>query len=367
MKQKFLIIGMMVLAQSVVLNSEAQVRHELKVPDIEGYQTLKCDFHMHTVFSDGLVWPTTRVDEAYREGLDAISITEHLEYRPHKTDIVATHGRSFEIAEKAAKENNIILIRGSEITRPMAPGHFNAIFLTNNDSLDKKKWRDSFKAAKAQNAFIFWNHPGWDAQQADTTKWWPEHTELYQTGCMNGIEVANGDGYYPEALRWCLEKKLTMLGNSDIHQPIQTDIDFAKGKHRTMTFVFSKERSIEGIREALLNRRTAVYFNDNVIGEEKLLKAFFENAVEILNTEKSEKSVKITIKNNSDITFKLSKTKHTSDIVYFRDYTIEPNCRHSIVIKLQNGIREGDVNFAVTNLLIGPNKVLNYTYKVSVP
>ncbi|MGD8499689.1 MAG: hypothetical protein PVJ86_03535, partial [Phycisphaerales bacterium] len=56
------------------------VRHEINFPDILNYKTLKCDLHMHTVFSDGSVWPTVRVDEAWREGLDAISITDHIEY-----------------------------------------------------------------------------------------------------------------------------------------------------------------------------------------------------------------------------------------------------------------------------------------------
>ena len=30
--------------------ASGQTRHELQIPDIAGYQTLKCDFHMHTVF-----------------------------------------------------------------------------------------------------------------------------------------------------------------------------------------------------------------------------------------------------------------------------------------------------------------------------
>ncbi|BEG98069.1 Sb-PDE family phosphodiesterase [Bacteroides sedimenti] len=365
MKQKTLIIGMMLLTQGIISSAVAQVRQEIKIPDLKGYTTLKCDFHIHTVFSDGLVWPTVRVDEAYREGLDAIAITDHLEYRPHKGDIVAGHGRSYEIAEKAADKNNILLIRGSEITRPMAPGHFNAIFLNNNDSLDKKEWRDSFKAAKAQRAFIFWNHPGWDAQQPDTTKWWPEHTELYNAGYMNGIEVANGTSYCPEAFRWCLEKKLTMLGNTDIHQPIQAEYEFAKGKHRTMTLVFAKNRTIEGIKEALINRRTAVYVGDNLIGENKYLKELFENSIEILDVEKSKRGVQITFINKSDLTFKLLKTEHNPDVVYFRDYVIEPNCRHSIMVKLQNDVEEGDVNFEVTNLLVEPGQGLKYTYHVS--
>nr|WP_320059284.1 Sb-PDE family phosphodiesterase [uncultured Bacteroides sp.] len=366
MKKKTFIVGLMIAMQTVTPSLSAQVRNELKIPDVDGYQTLKCDFHMHTVFSDGLVWPTVRVDEAYREGLDAIALTEHIEYRPHKTDIVAHHGRSFELAEAAAKKNNIILIRGSEITRSMPPGHFNAIFTTNNDSLDQKEWRDAFKAAKSQHAFIFWNHPGWAVQQPDSTKWWPEHTELLNAGCMQGIEVANSSTYFPEAQRWCMEKKLTMLGNSDVHQPIKSEVDFSKGGHRIMTLVFAKERSAEGIREALLNRRTAVYVNNDVIGEEKYLKPLFENSIEILNVEKSSKSIKIILKNNSDLTFELLKTEHDTNLVYFRHYTIDPNATHEIVIKLQNGIEKGDVNFEVTNLLVAPNQGLRCSYKVSL-
>ena len=53
-------------------------RKDMLVPDIPGYQTLKCDFHLHTVFSDGTVWPTIRVTEAWEEGYDGIAITDHI-------------------------------------------------------------------------------------------------------------------------------------------------------------------------------------------------------------------------------------------------------------------------------------------------
>jgi len=52
----------------------------LQFPDIPGYKTMKCDLHQHTAFSDGSVWPDIRVMEALMDGLDAISLTEHLEY-----------------------------------------------------------------------------------------------------------------------------------------------------------------------------------------------------------------------------------------------------------------------------------------------
>ena len=51
-----------------------------ELPDIPGYLTLKADFHLHTVFSDGHVWPSFRVREAIRDGLDVISLTEHIDY-----------------------------------------------------------------------------------------------------------------------------------------------------------------------------------------------------------------------------------------------------------------------------------------------
>lgn len=340
---------------------QAQMRNEIVIPQVGEYQTLKCDFHIHTVYSDGLVWPTVRVDEAYREGLDCIALTEHLEYRPHK-DIKAGHGRSWVVAQKSTKANDILLIRGSEITRPMAPGHFNAIFVEQCDSLAQTGWRESFKQAKAQNSFFFWNHPGWDRQQPDTTLWWPEHTELLDKGCMQGIEVANGKAYYPEAHRWCIEKKLTMIGNSDIHQPIQTDIDFARGEHRTMTLVLAKERSLQGIREALENRRTIVWINRLLIGDEAYLREIFNKSVEIVNINRKTKYCDITVQNHSDLTFELKKTTHKKELEYFREYTIDPQSRHDIRIYYPEGTSKGQINFEVSNLLIAPAQGLQCSY-----
>ncbi|MYF39513.1 MAG: hypothetical protein F4221_01455 [Rhodothermaceae bacterium] len=52
----------------------AQENRTIDFPDVPGYYTLTCDLHMHTVFSDGSVWPNIRVQEAHRDGLDAIAI-----------------------------------------------------------------------------------------------------------------------------------------------------------------------------------------------------------------------------------------------------------------------------------------------------
>ncbi len=102
----------------------AEVRHEIDFPDLEGYQTIACDMHMHTVFSDGQVWPPVRVVEAWRQGLDAISITDHIEYQPHKDDVATNHNRPYDLALETAKTRGVLLVKGAEITRDTPPGHF---------------------------------------------------------------------------------------------------------------------------------------------------------------------------------------------------------------------------------------------------
>ena len=53
-------------------------------PDIDNHFTLVSDFHSHTAFSDGDVWPTIRVEEAARDQLDDLAITDHLYKDPNK-------------------------------------------------------------------------------------------------------------------------------------------------------------------------------------------------------------------------------------------------------------------------------------------
>ena len=358
------------LAVGLALPLFAQPKGHINIPDLKGYVTLKCDFHIHTVFSDGTVWPTVRVDEAYFEGLDAISITDHIEYQQYPKDIVGSHNRSYEIALESAMLKGIILIKGSEITRNMPPGHHNALFLTNSDELVKPSWMDAFRAAKAQNAFIFFNHPYWLGYQSYSNKWHDDLTKLLDQGMMHGIEVVNYGLYSPEAHRWCLEKNLTMLGNTDIHSPIQEEIDFNFWKHRTMTLVFARSKTPEAIREALNERRTAVYNDDYIIGEEKYLKELFENAVE-WDINKNEGTVYITFRNKSDLIFRLKNVSLDTGMGYFRECTIEPHGELTVTVNFRDGSGgytprdSGDVTFSIENFLAQPKEGMIYTIKIS--
>lgn len=345
----------------------AQKRAEVYFPDVQGYKTLKCDFHTHTVFSDGNVWPTIRIDEAWREGLDVIAITDHIEYQPHKKDVNPEHNRSFEVAVPESEKYDILLIKGSEITRSMPPGHSNALFLTDCNALEQKDFMDAFKAAKSQGAFIFWNHPDWSGQQPDSTLWWKEHTDLYNAGMLNGIEVANGDMYSPSAHRWCIEKKMTMMGTSDIHNPMGMDYDFAKGEHRPMTLVLAKEKTAEAVKEALFSRRTVVYFKNTLIGDLAYLNEMFSKSIKIEKAVRSGKKITVTIFNTSSVPFELKKVKgNDANLEFFRDLTLEPRAYTSFDVyeKEQTSNANISLKFTVANLLIAPATGMPYTLKI---
>jgi len=362
----FLIFSFLILIFSVDSDCQIRVRTEPKIPDIPGYVTLKCDFHMHTVFSDGNVWPPIRIEEAWREGLNAFSITDHIEYQPHKDDIPTNHNRPFLLAQPSAEALNLIIVKGAEITRGMPPGHINAIFLEDVNPLDTEDYKDAVNAAAEQGAFIFWNHPGWTGQQPDgVSRWYSEHTELYESGWIHGIEVVNGRDYYPLAHKWCLEKKLTMLGNSDVHNPINLDYDFHNGEHRPMTLVFAKEKTEEALKEALFARRTVVYQENTLIGEEKYLKPIFNESVEIYNpdaTIRGKSRVYIQIRNNSDISFELAVDGEVEDISVPENITLYEDKTVLFDIRGKSGTLSGRKNihipYKVENLLIAPEEGL---------
>lgn len=277
-------------------------RKEIKLPDIPGYKTLKCDFHIHTVFSDGLVWPTVRVTEAWEEGLDAIAITDHLEYKPHGEFVKGDHNSSYEIAQPAAEAKNLILVRGGEITRSMPPGHLNGLFLKDVNALDKEDPLEAIREVKHQGGFIQWNHPGWKAQQPDTCLWMEMHQQLFEEGLIHGIEVFNHTEWYPVALDWCLNKDLAVMGNSDIHK-VTAHKYHLHDSHRPLTLVFAKERTKESLKEAMFARRTVAWFDGKMAGPEKLLKAFLKASLDI---QQSKDSKRLQIKNLADMPFVIS-------------------------------------------------------------
>jgi len=360
-------------------------------PDIDGYKTLLTDFHQHTVFSDGSVWPTIRVEEAIKDGLDAISLTEHLEYQPYSKDIPnPDRNRAYNIAKSFAENKNksldrkLIVINGQEITRSMPPGHINAIFLNDANKLLHPK--DSLKgilAANKQDAFVFWNHPAWPAQRSDGIAKLDEfHKYLIEKKLLHGIEVVNELYYSEEALRLALENDLTIMGTSDIHGlvdwlfKVPDDNENSNGTlpgHRPVTIIFSKDKSEDGIKDALFAGKTAVFYNELLIGKEENLKPLVEKCLVINNindlelgySEDGKSTIKkVEIKNVSDAPFILKNLNSftfetNSDII-----NIMPNSIHSISVKTK-GEPLNELKFEVLNGIIAPKKYLNISLLIA--
>lgn len=360
-------------------------------PDIDGYKTLLTDFHQHTVFSDGSVWPTIRVEEAIKDGLDAISLTEHLEYQPYSKDIPnPDRNRAYNIAKSFAENKNksldrkLIVINGQEITRSMPPGHINAIFLNDANKLLHPK--DSLKgilAANKQDAFVFWNHPAWPAQRSDGIAKLDEfHKYLIEKKLLHGIEVVNELYYSEEALRLALENDLTIMGTSDIHGlvdwlfKVPDDNESSNGTlpgHRPVTIIFSKDKSEDGIKDALFVGKTAVFYNELLIGKEENLKPLVEKCLVINNindlelgySEDGKSTIKkVEIKNVSDAPFILKNLNSftfetNSDII-----NIMPNSIHSISVKTK-GEPLNELKFEVLNGIIAPKKYLNISLQIA--
>ena len=283
------IVALASLFSFLNLNAQAHSHagaQPLSYPNIDGYVSLKTDLHMHSVFSDGNVWPTIRVEEALRENLDAISLTEHLEYQPHKEDIPhPDRNRAYHLAMEEAKEHDLLIIPGSEITRSAPVGHNNAVFITDANQLLHEDAKDAFGTAKKQNAFVFWNHPAWYAQSPAGTPILSDfQKERIKKGELHGIEVINTVDYSEESLALALEHNLTIMGTSDIHGLIDWSYT-QKGNHRPITLVFAKERSIESLREALFAGRTVAVYNDLLVGIPQYLRPLLQASIEIVRAD----------------------------------------------------------------------------------
>ena len=369
---------------NITLYAQTEKKYERKLffPDLDNYKTLLTDFHQHTIFSDGLVWPTIRVEEAVKDGLDAISLTDHLEYQPFSRDIpnpdrnrVYLVAKGFTDRINKTVDKKLIIINGQEITRSMPPGHINAIFLDDaNKLLHPNDSLKGIEEANKQNAFVFWNHPGWPAQRSDgIAKLDDFHRYLIDKNLLHGIEVVNELYYSEEALDIALKNNLTIMGTSDIHGLIDwlfkvPDDNESENKnlpgHRPITMVFAKSKDKKSIKEALFEGRTAVFYNEMLIGKEENLKPLIEKCLVINNvnnlnlgySEDGESSIKkIAIENISDAPFFLKNLsgftfETNSDII-----TIYPNSKHEIAVRTRGNSLD-KLKFEVLNGIIGPKK-----------
>ncbi|MBQ1202115.1 MAG: hypothetical protein IIX59_09095 [Alistipes sp.] len=332
MKKLFLILGLALIATSVDAKNppensddrtlcyelEKAVRRVITIPNIGEYLTLKCDFHMHTVFADAQVSPVGRVREAWQDGLDVIAMSEHNAVHKNKGIRLKDYNLPIELAVKEGKKFGFLVVPAVEITRTKPFGHMNALFIKDPNVFEQVRYKvdengkllrdkdgnripnptemDDFRKAEEQGCFMLWNHPGWPDKKCTL---YPLQKQLIKEGRIHAVELFNGSEWYPKVLDWFDEYGLPMMANSDIHD---TSRYMYGNQIRPMTLVFAKEYTLTSLREALFAGRMLALFNNTLAGDSKYIEQLIDASLEVKVIDAKKGVLQIT--NISDIEFR---------------------------------------------------------------
>ena len=343
---------------SILCGHDSKSNRKIEFPDLPGYKTLVCDLHMHSVFSDGSVWPDIRVQEAIKDGLDVIATTEHLEYQPWKDDIPhPDRNRSYEYHSNFAKNSNVLVLNGSEITRDMPPGHANAIFIKDANKLITEDPLDAYLEARKQDAFIFWNHPYWASQSPDASVPLSKmHKDLMEKGLIEGIEIVNDTTFSNEALQIALDYNLTILGTSDIHGIVDWQYRIPSGGHRPVTLVFAREKTKTSLKRALQKGQTVVWFKKKLIGKKDFIVPLINSSLKVESAKYFTNTTvaHVTISNNSDAPYTL-RNQSKYDFYNLTDLVMIPaHGEVNIDVRTIKKLRKFKLQFEVLNALTAP-------------
>ncbi len=313
-------------------------RQEIIFPKVNGLNVYKTDLHLHTIYSDGDVTPDARVIEAWHDGLDAIAITDHMEYRRIEremyhymkdyiredlrglnkavnTNVLKTdpdaHGLlvdfnvSCNSAIKKGKDMGLLVIRGVEITRSSL-GDYNALFTTDNNKIYDPDLEQTIRNARAQGAFIIHNHPSYDKNTENHIT--PFTNDLYAKGLIDGVEVGNYTRMWSYLFTHCIAGGYTPCSNTDAHDYVDwiyrtSPSESSIVRYRNMTLILAKECTEKALHKALKEGNTIAYHNNNLIAREELLKGLFEASMTFELQRVGSKENYITVKNMSSVPY----------------------------------------------------------------
>ncbi|PYV07541.1 MAG: hypothetical protein DMG07_28425 [Acidobacteria bacterium] len=270
------------------------VRKDLVFPKVGEYQVVTGDFHLHTIFSGGSVLPSERIYEAYSDGLDVLAITDHAEYM--KTAMPDDTGRAYTQVKDLAASLGLVLIRGAEVSTVYSAENelmsevtarknadFIVLFVKDENSLFAP-FETAMERARQQGCLNILAHPGPD--------WHPMAKKFLQMGWLHGVEIRNTGAaggtatdevdnrfLYPKVANWAREKGLAMIASSDAHAATRFERD--PNQDRDFTLLLVKERSPEGVRDAIVSKRTMAWFENMLWGSEENLSALAAGSLEL--------------------------------------------------------------------------------------
>ncbi len=374
----FFVVAFAPASNAQKLNTAAQPIHrwkhrqEIVIPQILGYNVYKADLHTHTIYSDGDVTPAYRVREAWRDGLDIVAITDHIEVRVGERDmlrymngyikeeyrnlpkgvntnllkdttrlelgILPDLNAPYEQALSSNQQYGLLVIRGAEISRQ---DHFNALFTTDNNKIYHPDLETSLRNAKEQGAFIIHNHPKKD--KSTVTKMTPTAESLHAKGLIDGIEVVNSLWVWRWMVKYCLTNNYAPISGSDVHGTIEEKFftNDNEGFYRNMTLILAHDCSEASIKEALFAGRTIAYYNNELIGKEEYLSDLFRQSVSLEHMCDDRDETRVVLTNRSPFPYMIKYAGKEAII----------HAMGAVQLTLPKSVNELDIT--VTNLVTG--------------
>ena len=184
------------------------------------------------------------------------------------------------------------------------------------------------------------------------------HPNATEDGLLHGIEIANGDAYYPNAHRIAMEKDLALIGVSDVHELIDWDYrpeaDHNPG-HRPVTLALAEEDSLQGMKEALFAKRTIVWWKDVLIGRQAHIDKLLAASLSIDSVDRTPWGIKVNIRNISDAPFQVIERSGVPLTSQASIIEIAPNDITGVTMKAKSLTAPIALNFEVLNALVAPN------------
>lgn len=309
------------LAASLVKETlRIETRPQHSFPKVGQYEVLACDFHMHTPYSDGAISPRERVLEAYRQGYDAIAITDHGKTDAYKDaiDLAKALGivliRSF---ETGIKDNEHLVVLGA----PEGYVPVNAHSWAEKKGEPTAFYQDQLESIAKFGGVVILAHP--HVGYREPVIWAIKHGLIQAVEVKNGVVgsgwntvLSHGTYCYPAAFDFALENKLAMLADTDSHS--------ARAADSEISYVLVKKRNAEGVLEGIRAGRSVACFSGMIWGAPDLLKDIFRASVNIseaVDVSSGEKCV--FIQNRSPAALKVNlQTGSTIDIAPYQEVMV---------------------------------------------
>lgn len=350
-------------------------RQEIIFPKVGDYNVYTADLHTHTIYSDGCVTPGYRVREAWRDGLDIVAITDHIEYRkterelyqfmdgyikeeyrglpkgvntniaktkPDERGILVNLNIGYEMAKQEGDKFGIMVIRGAEITR--GDNHFNVLFTKDNNKIYDIDTEQSIRNAIKQGAFISHNHPTRDKNTA--TEMTPLAEELHAKKLFNGIEVGNSLWTRDWLFSYCIDNGYAPISGTDMHGTTAEKFHQSGNEsvYRDMNLILAEKRDEKSIKEALFAGRTIAYHNNKLIGKEEYLVDLFKASVNVSYSYDTNDATIVVLTNKSSFPYEIKYGKRTAVI----------HAMGAVQVPLSKGTEE--VELVLLNLFSGDKK-----------